>query len=85
MFPVAGNKEKNILINEKRKKNGVDTEMGYCPFEHKAGRAGRALGCWGARRVGPGQARRRRTARGAHSRGPATRQPGAATRPVGQP
>ena len=39
VFPVAGNK---------RKKNGVDTEMGYCPFEHKAGRHGRRhAGRWG--------------------------------------
>ena len=28
------------------KKNGADTEMGYCPFEHKAGRG--ALGERGA-------------------------------------
>ena len=28
---------------ELRKKNGADTEMGYCPFEHKAGCA--AEGC----------------------------------------
>ena len=66
------------MKNEK-KKNGANTEMGYCPFEHKAGRAGRALGCWGARRAGARYGRRRRTARGAHARGPATPQPGAAT------
>ena len=38
------------------KKNGANTEMGYCPFEHKAGRAtqghwARAEGRW-ARRLG---------------------------------
>ena len=67
--------------------------MGYCPFEHKAGR-------WGARR-----ARRRRAVREAQARctggagvrhgawhnaqglvrGAATPKPGAATRPTGLP
>ena len=35
-------KKKRGVKNEK--KNGADTKMGYCPFEHKAGRVGRALG-----------------------------------------
>ena len=42
------------MKNEK-KKNGADTKMGYCPFEHKAGRvgAGRAGMALGARALGP--------------------------------
>ena len=57
------------------KKNGADTEMGYCPFEHKAGRAalGVHAGALGtqARALGAGRRRVRGTAwtaRGAQGR-----------------
>ena len=60
--------KKKGVKNEK--KNGADTEMGYCPFEHKAGRTGRALGvlALGERGVGARYGR--------HN---------TATRPAGQP
>ena len=48
------------------KKNGADTEMGYCPFEHKVGRAGRALGERGA---GAWYGKLKRATRGAQARG----------------
>ena len=67
-------KKKRDVKNEKN--NGADTEMGYCPFEHKAGRAS-----WGAgRRRAQGTTRgeqgraglggaRGAEARGAHAHG----------------
>ena len=82
---------------KRKKKKGADTEMGYCPFEHKAGCAGRALGA--------GRARSRRVVREAQARntgdagprhgarhsaqgrapGAATWQPGAVTRQARRP
>ena len=84
-------KKKKGVKNEK--KNGADTEMGYCPFEHKAGRVGRALGTgtlgrWAsemqARGTGGAGARHgaQHSAKG-RARSATTRQPSATTRQPG--
>ena len=68
-------KKKKGVKNEK--KNGADTEIGYCPFEHKAGRAGRALGARALGELGVGgrHGGRRRVAWRAAQRAGARAQP----------
>ena len=48
---------------KKQKKNGADTEMGYCPFEHKAG-----LGAWAHGAHGRGARRSKARGKLAHGR-----------------
>ena len=75
-FPIAGNNWKKKREKIKRKKNGAEPEMGYCPFEHwlSAGCAGSR--CW--EQAQAGRAGRQALGTGA---GGACRQEGLARRP----
>ena len=39
-FWVFSSSWKEMKKKKKKKEIGAEPEMGYCPFEHKAGRAG---------------------------------------------